>query len=80
METLDNKSDFDWYKRTLNGDGRYEHGHRGEPSEYPCMVISEFWDYYPNSSYTYNHTFYYQQEVVCDKCGSKKMVWSGIDD
>lgn len=78
MEKLDNKNDFDWYKRTLNGDRCHEHCHRGEPDKYPCMVMSELWN--DLNEHTYYHAFYYQQEVVCDKCGNKKMVWSGIDD
>ena len=71
---LDEHEDFEWYKKSLDVSGRYNHRHRGEPSKYPCRVVSEYWDD-PNGPYTYHHSFIYQQEVVCQSCNHVTTVW-----
>lgn len=71
---LKSEDDFNWYKKRLDVDAKYEHRHRGKPEKYPCRVHSE-WHDDPNGPYTYAHYFTYQQEVVCEKCGHKELVW-----
>lgn len=68
MDTLNSKEDFEWYKKALDVNGRYEHKHVGEPENYPCKVRSNFWDD-PNGPYTYEHEFLYEVEIVCPSCG-----------
>lgn len=71
---LENKEDFYWYKVELDVNGKYQHDHWGKPEKYPCKVVSG-WGDNPNGPYYYNHKFIYQQEVICENCGHKKIAW-----
>ena len=78
MKELTKKDDFHRYKKELDLARKYEHEHRGgEPLRYPCRVYSEFFDD-PNGPYTYNHTFVYQQNHDCEKCGHNTMIWPEV--
>ena len=79
MKQLINKSDFVWYKKELDVEGRYEHRHNNEPEKFPCQVTSNYWDD-PNGPYTYDHSFSYQQEIVCGECSHKTLVWPNQAD
>jgi len=72
------KNDFDWYKKKLNANSRYEFAHDGDPSKYPCKVVSKL-EYDNSSSFggrdTYNHEFVYQVEKICSSCGHKEIIW-----
>jgi hypothetical protein len=72
--TLANIGDFQWHKAALDVAHKSHCKHNGEPEKFPCRVVSEFWDD-PNGPYTYNHSFIYQQSVICDHCGSESIVW-----
>ncbi len=74
MVELLNQVDFDWYKQKLDVDGRYHHRHNGIPEKYPCKIVSRFWDD-PNGPYTYNHKFFYKQEIVCKHCNHKSLEY-----
>lgn len=80
-EILQHAHDFHWYKKRIDVKARYEYKHHGEPSKYPCGVISEYQDagntYGPDSYY---HNFIYKQEVVCSECGHKTLVWPDVSD
>lgn len=60
-----NSKEWDAYIVSLDvtfDDGKrvpYKHDHSGTPSEFPCIVVSEFWDD-PNGPYSYDHTFVYK--------------------
>lgn len=71
---LSSAVDFDWYKKELDVQGRQDHQHTGHPERFPCQVISQ-WVCNPNGADFYNHTFIYQQEIACEKCGHKTLVW-----
>lgn len=70
MKKMANKEDFEWYKKRIDAESRYEHRHNGIPEKYPCVVSSEFWDD-PNGPYTYDHAFVYEEEQCCTECGHK---------
>lgn len=77
---FNNKEDFEWYKKKLDVDRKYAHLHFGDPRQYPCEIWdSEFWDN-PNGPREYHHSFLYQQEVICEKCGHKEFVWPNIGE
>jgi len=68
-------ADFEWYKRKLDADAKYEHRHTGgNPAKYPCRVMSRYYDD-PNGPYTFAHDFMYQQEIECACCGHKTTIW-----
>jgi hypothetical protein len=73
------KDDFYWYKQKLDLNDKYKNEHRGEPEKYPAMLLESQWGDNPNGPYYYNHSFIYQQEITCDKCGTKKLVWPEVD-
>jgi hypothetical protein len=72
--TIKSEDDFRWYKAGLDVSLKYPHKHNGKPERYPCKAWSK-WNDDPNGPYYYDHTFAYQLEVICDSCGSKKLVW-----
>ena len=74
MTELFNKSDFDWYKKELDVEGRYEYDHFGEPKEYPCKVTSYFSDP-DHKDYRFDHKFVYKQETCCSSCGHKELEY-----
>ncbi len=74
MTTIENKEDWDWYKQRLDVDGKYNHRHNGSPKQYPCKVESE-WNDDPNGPYYFNHRFFYQKDIVCEKCQHKTKEW-----
>ena len=77
---LRNDDDFFWYQKELDLKGKYEYLHRGgSPARYPCRVYSDFFDD-PNGPYTYIHTFVYQIENKCEKCGHSVITWPKILD
>jgi hypothetical protein len=78
MKELTSKQDFHWYKCELDVKAKYLHEHHGTPDRYPCKVSSEWYDN-PNGPYTYYHTFIYTQEVTCDHCGARKVVWPEVE-
>jgi hypothetical protein len=75
---LKSETDFNWYKKGLDVLERHNHRHIGKPEKYPCKVYSK-WEDDPNGPYTYEHNFIYQQEVVCEHCGHKKLVWPDVE-
>lgn len=75
MKLIEDNDAWKWYKKALDVERKYEHRHNGMPNSYPCKVESEFWDD-PNGPYTYNHSFIYQQEATCEKCGHKTKEWN----
>jgi hypothetical protein len=79
MRYLNEKKDFDWYKKELDVQSRYDHRHNNDPEKYPCRVRSQ-WSDDPQGPYTYDHFFTYQQEVACESCGHKKHVWPQAED
>ena len=83
MRELHCEKDFYWYVKELDLQHRYNHDHIGTPKKYPCKVRSS-WEDNPSTAYSardiYRHEFFYQQEVVCDKCGHKKLVWPKIEE
>ena len=79
MKLLENKDDFFWHKKKLDVNNKYNHDHFGEPAKYPCKVVSR-WGDDPNGPYYYTHSFIYQEEVICDKCGHKKTIWPNVED
>ena len=74
MEFLRSTKDFEWYKTSLDAKAKHHHNHYGKPEKFPCKVESE-WEYCENGSDIYNHRFVYQQDVVCESCGHKTIVW-----
>ncbi len=80
MIEFENEWDFIWYTRKLDADNKYAYKHNGKPEKYPCCLLeSEFWDN-PNGPYEYFHSFLYQQEVVCEQCGHRKLVWPQVEE
>ena len=80
MKILYSKREFIWHKKKLDAEREYEHNHEYTPEKYPCKVASRLdnvSDY--SSSYgavdVYYHSFIYQEEKVCAKCGHKEIVW-----
>jgi len=74
FEHLDDKNDFEWYKKRLDADGKYDYDHIGEPTKYPCRVLSEYEDV-DCRPLTYRHKFIYLNTVTCSECGHTKQVW-----
>ena len=70
-----NSEDFEWYKLELDVADHTHYEHHGEPEHYPCMLLKSEYDSNPNGPDGYDHTFIYQTEGVCDKCGHKTLVW-----
>lgn len=80
MKVLNNKWDFEWYKKELDLRRKYTHNHEGTPTEYPCKVISRLdnvSDYSSSFGATdiYYHDFLYQEEQVCKECDHKQLIW-----
>lgn len=80
MKILNSEREFIWYKKKLDAKREYEHIHEFIPKKYPCKVISKL-DNVSDYSCSlgavdvYYHSFIYQEEKVCTKCGHKEMVW-----
>jgi hypothetical protein len=74
MTLIENSKEWKWYKKQLDVEQKYEHRHNGEPERFPCKVKSDWWDD-PNGPYTYDHTFIYQRDVKCKKCGHVSKEW-----
>ena len=53
---------FKAYKGSLDEDGDYGHRHSGNPTHFPCLVTSIFWDD-PNGHYSYFHEFTYREDL-----------------
>ena len=68
MKKLNSPKDFEWYKKEIDVENRYEHRHNNDSIRYPCVVSSEYWDD-PNGPYTYDHHFFYEEEHKCSECG-----------
>jgi len=79
MELLKNEFDFKWYKKELDLKRKCECRHKGEPEKYPCKVESDWWEN-GRGPYQYDHEFTYEQKVVCDSCGTEKVVWPEINE
>jgi hypothetical protein len=77
IKELNNENDFFWHKKELDVLNRYEYRHIGKPEKYPCRVASELWPS-ADSKDTFNHTFIYKQEVICEKCGHTQMEWPEV--
>ena len=59
---LNNPESFSIYKGNLNKEIPYRH--QGEPTEYPCLVISKLnYDRYCRPNEDYTHTFFYSSDV-----------------
>ncbi len=71
---IESEKDFIWYTKALDVAEKYNHQHIGKPEKYPCKVRS-VWGDNPNGPYYYEHNFIYQQEVICENCGSKSYIW-----
>jgi len=71
---LINESDWYWYKAEIDLDNKYCYKHIGNPEKYPCGVRNGY-SVNPYGDDEYHHEFYYQQEITCDKCGHKTLVW-----
>ena len=65
-----NTEDFDWYKQKLDVEGKYHHDHFGEPTKYPCKVVSKLVDE-NDRPYTFYHKFVYKVSSCCSQCGHK---------
>jgi len=75
MTILRNAEDFEWHKKALDANAKYQHRHNGgTPTCYPCIVESDYWDD-PNGPYTFTHSFVYQVTVTCPNCGHKEIKW-----
>lgn len=74
LTLIENDDEWEWYKLKLDVDQKYHHEHLGKPEKYPCRVNSEWYDD-PNGPYSYVHSFFYQKEIVCEKCGHKSLEW-----
>lgn len=71
---INSSTEWEWYWKRLDVDGKYNHKHDGFPESYPCKVSSQFFDN-PDGPYVYSHIFLYQAEKTCDKCGHKHKEW-----
>jgi len=85
MTELRNADDFKWYKAKLDLDGREEHTHHGEPTHYPCRVVSSYDPDDPGctrrASYpSYEHTFTYMVRTACPQCGHTTLGWPGHNE
>lgn len=74
---LQSPSDFMWHKASLDLAARQRHVHEGEPTHYPCKVLSHFYSMdgtrQPDK---YEHTFVYRVKVKCPHCGKEDVRWS----
>lgn len=75
---IQSSCDFDWYTRKLDVAAKYGHCHHGKPTQFPCLVESE-WGDDPNGPYYYSHRFVYKKttKYKCDHCGheSTNVEW-----
>ncbi len=76
-ELLNNEDDFYWYKHGKDNDFKIRINHIGEPTEYPCLVYSDF---VGDDPYITNmkHVFHYQEKIKCPECGHITYKWPEI--
>jgi hypothetical protein len=74
-----NQEDFTWYKKALDLKVRWELRQVGEPTTFPCFVVSQY-ENEENRPDLWQHKFIYRESQTCDKCGHVVLSWPKLQE